>query len=527
MKNIPLRVYVRDIENLITKGKPAYAEQHCKHILRAFPKHVELYRLLGNACLDMEKIDEAGDVFQRLLSVIPDDFTALVGLAVVKEDQNDLDSAIWYMERAGEVDPSNTEVQAETRRLFTKRDGAAPDHTRTTSGSLIRMYLKANLFDQAISKARSALAEDPQQVDIQLLLARTYYHLGKKMEAAELCIQIVNMLPYCQEANKILFIICSTMNRVAEANVFQQRINEIDPYAALISPEYPSATQVPDETIMLERLDVPLKEDELYIRQSEEPAAELMKILYAPADSSISEETIQPQNDFDEVKTAPSESSQDDLRMSLLDTLDTSSPESEPDLENIPETDQNPQSENSFGDPLTESESLYREEDLPDWLRNFSKPAESSVKDNQTENVIANRFQGAAESENKIQEGSADFHSVSPVNEQEQVLAWLKNLEESDQKTIDPILMTEFPSLNFGQVEPSVEKSDEIVSPFEFSPSPEEKMEDLGDLQSQLRSILMQDAGDAADDGDNNHPWGDVPQDASGNPGDTIEPESK
>lgn len=533
MKNIPLREYVRDIENLIAKGKSAYAEQHCKHILHFYPKHVELYRLLGNACMDLEKTDEAGDVFQRLLSVIPDDFTALAGLGVIKEDQNDLDLAIWYMEKAGEVDPSNAAIQAEIRRLFLKRDGVSPERSWTTGGGLIRMYLKSNLFDQAIAKARSTLADDPQQIDIQLILARTYYHLGKRMEAAELCIQIVNVLPYCLEANKILFIVCSTMNRAAEAGVFQQRINEIDPYAAFISKNSPSASLVPDEAIMIELLDVPLKENDLYFRQSEEPAADLMRVLYSPTpplEEAASEPVVsvssQPRHVLDEVETAsvePASAEADEPAQPVIDTPAETSPA-------------------EILDVLRETspagrESMYREEDLPDWLKDFSQPAALEMEGIRpaAEEILPDAITDAPE----IKPSEADLIwqaepaarlDPSPVNEQEQVLAWLKNLEENEQKDADPLLINEFPSLSFGQndsPDQNVEDAD-THPPSDFSAP---HLDDPQDLQAQLRSILMQDIDDFQTNdtfsfsNDVHHSGHDLSPDTPEDSGDTIDPE--
>lgn len=371
MTMIPLREYIRDIENLVEAGKTTYAEQHCRHVLGSFPKHVELYRLLGKSCLDTEKIDEAGDVFQRVLSVIPDDYAALAGLGFIKEEQDDLDSAIFYMEKAGEVNPGNQQIKTEIRRLYFKRDCVEQERDKITPAGLILTYLRSNLHDQAIAKARISLTDNPGQVDLLLLLARAYYLSGNRMEAGETAIQVVKLLPYCLEANKILFIICSSINRTAEANTFRQRINDIDPYSAFVSRQYPSSNLVPDHAIMLERLDTPLKADELH--PGNEPAAELIRILSSPVSavpdyeypetpSVEAEETKEPLLFLDE--TAEPAISLEAFAPSFADSGDDEQKAGLP--ADISEN------ENSANQPA------YNSNDLPDWLRAFSKKAEKT-----------------------------------------------------------------------------------------------------------------------------------------------------
>jgi predicted Zn-dependent protease len=79
--------------------------------------------------------------------------------------------AIWHMERAYEVNPSNTSVQQEIRRLRGRRDGVEPTKLRLTRSALARMYIKGGLFGQAIAEIRQALTEDPDRPDLLILLA--------------------------------------------------------------------------------------------------------------------------------------------------------------------------------------------------------------------------------------------------------------------------------------------------------------------------------------------------------------------
>ncbi|GAP06682.1 cytochrome c biogenesis factor [Anaerolinea thermolimosa] len=255
MARISLRAYNREIENLIDRGQIEEAIAHCKNILKQFPKHMDTYRLLGKALLESQRYAEAADILLRILSVFPDDFVSQLGMSIIREDEGNLDAAIWHMERAYEVQPFNRAVQDELRRLYGRRDGIEPPRIRLTRGALVRMYARGDLYPQAIAEIRSALQEDPTRIDLQILLARMYYLSGQKIEATEICSSVIDKLPYCYEANKILMEVLPETSRADDARVFQQRIFSLDPYAAFISPNAPTSAQVPEQTVMVEKIE--------------------------------------------------------------------------------------------------------------------------------------------------------------------------------------------------------------------------------------------------------------------------------
>jgi cytochrome c-type biogenesis protein CcmH/NrfG len=70
MAIIPLRTYNHEIEAMVDTGQLDEAVAHCRHILATFPKHIATYRLLGKAHLEQQRISDAIDIFQRVLSAI-------------------------------------------------------------------------------------------------------------------------------------------------------------------------------------------------------------------------------------------------------------------------------------------------------------------------------------------------------------------------------------------------------------------------------------------------------------------------
>jgi len=255
MSNISLREYVRKIENQIENVQVDQAIDHCKHLLQLFPKHLESYRLLGKAFLEKQRYTDASDIFQRVLSSLPDDFISHIGMSIIREDENNLDAAIWHMERAFEVQPSNKAVQDELRRLYTKRDGAAPPKIRLTRGALVRMYTRGELYNQAIAEISAAVMEDPNRVDLEVILAKIYFILGQKVEATETCSKLISKLPYCFEANKILSEVLVGTSREDDVKIFKQRVVDLDPYYQFIDDNYLSSEDVPESNIMVEYLD--------------------------------------------------------------------------------------------------------------------------------------------------------------------------------------------------------------------------------------------------------------------------------
>lgn len=255
MAKVSLRIYNREIENMVDRGELDEAIAHCRHILNTFPKNLETYRLLGKAYLEARRYDEATDIFERLLMAVPNDFVAHVGMSIISDEQNDLDAAIWHMERAFEVQPSNAAIQAELQRLFGRRDGVEPPKIRLTRGALAHMYLQGELYPQAISEIKAVLDEDRERQDMQVLLARAYFHAGQKNEAAEMCSQLLRRYPYCLDANRVLVELLPETERGESTQVYRQRVNELDPYAAFVSGSIFRSEEVPDAAVSLERLE--------------------------------------------------------------------------------------------------------------------------------------------------------------------------------------------------------------------------------------------------------------------------------
>src|SRR5574341_126237 len=236
MSDTPLRKYLEEIDGLIDKQQVDEAIAHCRHVLSFYPKHIDTYRVLGKALLEKGRHGDAADIFQRVLSSVPDDFVSHVGMSIVREDEANLEAALWHMERAFEANPSNGPIQDELRRLYGRRDGVVPPKARLTRGALARMYVKGDLYLQAEAELKAALAADPERVDLATVLAQVYWRSDQRAEAAETCNAVLQKLPYSQEANRIIAALLTTQGRANDAVTYRQRLEALDPYEAYVQP---------------------------------------------------------------------------------------------------------------------------------------------------------------------------------------------------------------------------------------------------------------------------------------------------
>ena len=256
MAKVSLRIYNREIEGLIDQGHTDEAVAHCHHILKTFPKHLETYRLLGKAHLEAKRYEEAVDIFSRVLMAVPDDFVAHVGMSIIRDEQNKMDDAIWYMERAFEAQPSNAAIQGELQRLYGRRDGMEPPKIRMTRGALAHMYVQGELHSQAVAEIRAVLAEDPNRTDMQVLLARSYFRSNQKADASDMCSQLLKQYPYCFDANRIMLeLLPSAVGAAENTQVYRARVIELDPYAALVKGSVFQVSEVADAAVNLEKLE--------------------------------------------------------------------------------------------------------------------------------------------------------------------------------------------------------------------------------------------------------------------------------
>ena len=252
MPDLSLRAYHQKIERWIEEDKIDKAISQIAYLLREFPKEIQTWRCLSKALLQKQDFGNADQVFDIILRVDPDDFVSHIGKSMAAENRGDMAVAVEHMRRAFEAQPSNEGLQNELKRLIIKNDGVEPTKIRLTRGALIKMYLRGSLYEQAIAEALIGFRENSQRVDYKLALAESYEKTGDYAKSAEICVDILKDLPYCQKSNEILHSILSMATSEEIPQTYRQRLIELDPYYAYVTETTNSILDVPDIAVMIE-----------------------------------------------------------------------------------------------------------------------------------------------------------------------------------------------------------------------------------------------------------------------------------
>ena len=429
MPKISLRAYEKQLDELIEQNQLQEVIEHCRYILQSFPKCISTYRILGKTLLEAKQYTESADVFTRVLSVFPDDFISHVGMSVIQESENNLDAAIWHMELAFDSQPSNITIQEELKRLFGRRDGTHPAKIRLTRGALVRMYAKGELYPQAITEIKSALAEDPKRVDLQVLLAKMYYLLGDSSESLSLCTQLISDLPYSYELNKIMVALLPTSNSPEKYQIYIDRLKALNPYEAFVSERYPTEADVPDDSIMLDQYDGTSRDI------SVSPASGWVKTMESKweegseentvgeVDWLTSEQEVAPQTELPEAFAFTGEEPSSAIQ---TESKEETEPENElPDWMReagwLPSTEEKvDETGKAYQAMSQEPNNPQQSEEIPDWLRSLApEDTEAQTEESTASPLPAEKGENPFSSSEQEQLGSAD----------EELPDWLKNFE--------------------------------------------------------------------------------------------------
>ena len=227
MSKVALHEYLNDIQHLLDEEMYDEAAGHCRFILHQHPRHVDTYRLLGQALLEQDEYSAAEDVFQRILGALPNDLTIHIGLSIVAKETDNLPKAIWHMQRAYELDPYNPSLQSELKKLYKQRDGRAPAKLILTQGALARLHFQGEMYETAVSEWRSMLKKEPNRLDVRVMLAETYWRQNNRAGAVELSRHLLEEAPDLIQPNAIIAEIWLLTGRVNEAQFYLQRLQEL------------------------------------------------------------------------------------------------------------------------------------------------------------------------------------------------------------------------------------------------------------------------------------------------------------
>ncbi|GAB4412801.1 MAG: hypothetical protein Kow00123_26590 [Anaerolineales bacterium] len=278
MPEVSLQSYGEEMRRLVGEGLYDQAIAMGRHVLRVYPKHLQTYRILGEACLEKGNYREAHGLFARALACDPEDLFSRVGIAVAHEKQGNLDLAIWHLERAYELAPGNAELRKELQRLYAQREGVARPRLKLTSAAVARLYARSGLWLQAIQEYRTLLGQDPNLVDIKVALAEALWHSDQRKEAVRVCEEILAEYPHCLKANLILGEINLRGERESEGRMLLQLAQDIDPENTVAQKLFGDRSPLPARVVKIippEEMPAPAPAPEVVITEEEIPTEAL------------------------------------------------------------------------------------------------------------------------------------------------------------------------------------------------------------------------------------------------------------
>jgi len=250
---IALRQYENEIDHLIEEARYLEALAHTRHILRQHPRYIGAYYLLGKTLLEADQPELAIDMFQRALYADPEHLMARIGLTLAHQRLDNLDAAIWNLERAIELHPGDVDLIDELRQLYGRRDGFEPERVPLNRAGLARLYMRGNRPGRAVEELRALLAENPQRLDLRLALAEAYWRDDQIVQAADTCQVLLDDARYCLKANLLLGALWIDSGQ-EEGQTYLNRAQEIDLENTLANEMFGAASPLAPREASIEHL---------------------------------------------------------------------------------------------------------------------------------------------------------------------------------------------------------------------------------------------------------------------------------
>ncbi len=253
MPEVTLEEYTKEIDYFIEEARYLEALAHVRHILKQHSRYIGAYYLLGKVMLETDLPTLAINMFRRVLAADPEHLMARIGLGLAHIHLDNINAAIWNLERAHEIHPGDADLSNELRRLYGRRGGMEPEHVPLTRAGLARLYMRGNLTGRAVEELRKLSEEESERADLQLALAEAYWRDEKIVEAADACQRILKYLPYCLKANLLLGRLWVDSGQ-EEGQRYLDRAEEIDIENEMAKELFGSASPLETRSVTLERL---------------------------------------------------------------------------------------------------------------------------------------------------------------------------------------------------------------------------------------------------------------------------------
>jgi tetratricopeptide (TPR) repeat protein len=249
MPDLTLRSQMAHARGRLAVGDPRSAVAVGRRILETYPRCVAAYALLGEALLQLGRLDRAQDLLLRAWGACPETASVCLALAAIAGQRGETAVARAWREQAGDLLPEGGREAPEPPAGAPFR-GCQPLMPLTRT-SLARLWLRQGLAARAARELRALLAEQPGRYDVQVTLAEALWRAGAEAEAARLSQEIVAAHPHCLKALLILGKRRLHGEQDAQARRWLLDAQALDPENRLAQELFGADTPLPPRTARL------------------------------------------------------------------------------------------------------------------------------------------------------------------------------------------------------------------------------------------------------------------------------------
>ncbi|GCE24774.1 hypothetical protein KDA_02580 [Dictyobacter alpinus] len=225
MAQITLRNYLQETEDAISSKRVDEALASCQYVLAFFPESLEAQRLLGEVYLAQDKLEDAQQSFDWILTNDPENVIAYCSRALVSERMSDYDTALDCYQQAYELSRGNGQIRQAFNHLSEKV--GQPGFMFSRAG-LARLYMRGDLLAQASQEWDTVLAISPDRLDARTGLLEVYWRQGLYDRAAQIAEQILHDVPGCLKALLILAFVTAPQDMFRSKELIK-RVEALDP----------------------------------------------------------------------------------------------------------------------------------------------------------------------------------------------------------------------------------------------------------------------------------------------------------
>jgi tetratricopeptide (TPR) repeat protein len=225
MAQITLRDYLQETEDAISSGRSDDALERCQVLLDHFPELLEAQRLLGEAYLAQNRLDEAQRAFDWVLTNDPENVITYCDRALVCERHSDFDTALDCYQQAYELSRGNSKIRNEFNKISAKAN--LPGFMFSRAG-LARLYMRGALLTQSILEWEVVLSQQSDRLDARTGIIEAYWRDGQYDLVEQVARQLLQDVPGCVKALLLLAHVVS-LKSIQQARELVRQAEQYDP----------------------------------------------------------------------------------------------------------------------------------------------------------------------------------------------------------------------------------------------------------------------------------------------------------